>query len=83
MISAFFSPTDVVTEEITVVTQTTQFQTSQTPPGSFPGLKFGKPVYIGEEFAVVDRDSVSNWFLVSSLFTKYLNVYPGLESDLE
>ena len=78
MISAFFSPADVVTEEIAAVTKTSQLQTSQ-----FPGMKFSKPVYIGEEFAVVDRDSVSDWFLVSSLFSKYLSVYPGLVSDLE
>ena len=73
MISAFFSPSDVavVTEEITAVTKTTQIQTRPAP-----GLKFSKPVYIGEEFAVVDSDSVSNWFLVSnSLLSKYFNVY--------
>jgi len=69
MISAFFSPTDanVVTEEIAVVTKTTQIQQTRHPTaGTFPGLKFSRPVYIGEEFAVVERDSVSNWFLIVS-----------------
>merc|ERR1719382_1517410 len=60
MISAFFSPTDVavVTEETAAVRKTTP------PAGTFPGLRFSKPLYIGEEFAVVDRNSVSNWFLI-------------------
>ena len=66
LISAFFSPADptVLTEEV-VVTKVTQTETSPTPP-TFPGVKLSKPLYIGEEFAVVDRDSVSNWFLVST-----------------
>ena len=66
LISAFFSPADptVLTEEV-VVTKVTQIETSPTPP-TFPGVKLSKPLYIGEEFAVVDRDSVSNWFLVST-----------------
>ena len=84
MISAFFSPTDanVVTEEIALVTKTTQIQQTSPPTaGSYPGLKFSRPVYIGEEFAVVERDSVSNWFLVSSLQSKYFNVYSELRTD--
>ena len=65
MISAFFSPVDPadVTEEI-VVSQITETHSSQAPAGSFSALKFSRPVYIGEEFAVVDRDTVSDWFLV-------------------
>ena len=84
LISAFFIPTDaaVVTEEIGAVTETTQVQkSSPAPAGSLPGLKFSRPLYIGEEFAVVDRDSVSNWFLVSGLLSKYLNVYLVLRTE--
>merc|ERR1719219_2490196 len=64
MISAFFSPA-VLTEEV-VVSRTAQVQSSTAPADSFPGLKFSKPVYIGDEFAVVDRDAVSDWFLIVS-----------------
>ena len=65
MISAFFSPIELanVTEEI-VLTKVTETKTSLAPASTFPGVKLTKPLYIGEEFAVVDRDSVSDWFLV-------------------
>ena len=66
MISAFFDPVDqaIVSEEI-VVTKVTETKTSTAPVNTFPGVKLTKPLYIGEEFAVVDRDSVGDWFVVS------------------
>ena len=74
MISAFFSPTDVavVTEETAAVRETTP------PAGTFPGLRFSKPLYIGEEFAVVDRNSVSSWFLVSNSLVSCLSSCPNI-----
>lgn len=67
MISAFFDPADqtIVSEEI-VVTKVTETKTSIAPVNTFPGVKLTKPLYIGDEFAVVDRDSVGDWFVIVS-----------------